>query len=259
MFDIEKARQAEELAAQCLSDLCHARRRWEMHIPLQSDDPDVLLGDALGQLRGAIKEVEQQRQLAEAAEKRLVQAEWGDVGFCPHCHADELRSSDDEYNDEQHLYVTVYRCGACGAMWAGDIKQGIDLAKQLAAATARAEAAEGEASSAMETTKLTQEKLHDALNSIQGLTRERDEALDIAERTHTDMHAVRSELERQRQRADAVEWEADGQCGHCGEDAVRVSIDTAGYPHEVYAVRYCPVCHSAWVREEPVNPDASQM
>ena len=142
MFDIEKARQAEELAAQCLSDLCHARRRWEMHIPLQSDDPDVLLGDALGQLRGAIKEVEQQRQLAEAAEKRLVQAEWGDVGFCPHCHADELRSSDDEYNDEQHLYVNVYRCGACGAMWAGDIKQGIDLAKQLAAATARAEAAE---------------------------------------------------------------------------------------------------------------------
>jgi len=133
------------------------------------------------------------------------------------------------------------------------------LKHELAATTIRAEAAEGEASSAMETTKLTQEKLHDALNSIQGLTRERDEALDIAERTHTDMHAVRSELERQRQRADAVEWEADGQCGHCGEDAVRVSIDTAGYPHEVYAVRYCPVCHSAWVREEPVNPDASQM
>ena len=71
MFDIEKARQAEELAAQCLSDLCHARRRWEMHIPLQSDDPDVLLGDALGQLRGAIKEVEQQRQRAEAAEAKL--------------------------------------------------------------------------------------------------------------------------------------------------------------------------------------------
>lgn len=71
MFDIEKARQAEELAAQCLSDLCHARRRWEMHIPLQSDDPDVLLGDALGQLRGAIKEVEQQRQRAEAAEAAL--------------------------------------------------------------------------------------------------------------------------------------------------------------------------------------------
>ena len=42
-----------------------------MHIPLQSDDPDVLLGDALGQLRGAIKEVEQQRQRAEAAEAKL--------------------------------------------------------------------------------------------------------------------------------------------------------------------------------------------
>jgi hypothetical protein len=75
MFDIEKARQAEELAAQCLSDLCHARRRWEMHIPLQSDDPDVLLGDALGQLRSALKEVEQQRQRAETAETRVNELE----------------------------------------------------------------------------------------------------------------------------------------------------------------------------------------
>ena len=61
MFDIERARQTEELAAQCLSDLCHAKRRWEMHIPLQNDDPDVILGDALGQLRSAIKEIERHR------------------------------------------------------------------------------------------------------------------------------------------------------------------------------------------------------
>ena len=70
MFDIERARQTEELAAQCLSDLCHAKRRWEMHIPLQNDDPDVILGDALGQLRSAIKEIERHR--AEAAEARVV-------------------------------------------------------------------------------------------------------------------------------------------------------------------------------------------
>lgn len=125
----------------------------------------------------------------------------------------------------------------------------------------------GEVSSAMQTTKLTQEKLQDALSVITVLTRERDEALEIAERTHTDMHAVRTELEQQRQRADsakkerdALMWESDdGICGHCGEGAVRVSIDTEGYPYEVFAVRYCPVCHNAWVREEPVNPDASQM
>jgi len=58
---------------------------------------------------------------------------------------------------------------------------------------------------------------------------------------------------------DTLKWEDDGQCGHCGEDAVRVSIDLAGYPHEVYAVRYCQCCHNAWVREEPVRPDADSL
>lgn len=67
------------------------------------------------------------------------------------------------------------------------------------------DAYQGEVSSAMQTTKLTQEKLQDALSVIKVLTRERDEALEIAERTHTDMHAVRKELEQQRQRAEAAE------------------------------------------------------
>lgn len=59
--------------------------------------------------------------------------------------------------------------------------------------------------------------------------------------------------------SDALKREDDGVCGHCGEDAVRASIDTAEYPHSVYAVRYCPVCHNAWVREEPVRPGADQL
>ena len=75
-FDTEKARQTEELAAQCLSDLCQAKRRWEMHIPLRNDDPDVLLGDALGQLRSAIKEVERLRQHAEAVEQWRTEVPW---------------------------------------------------------------------------------------------------------------------------------------------------------------------------------------
>lgn len=77
-----------------------------------------------------------------ALEHALQYVDWIDSGFCPHCHADELRSSNDEYDDEQHLSVTVYRCGACGAMWAGDIGEWISLAKQLAAMKQRAETAE---------------------------------------------------------------------------------------------------------------------
>lgn len=81
----------------------------------------------------------------------------------------------------------------------------------------------------------------------------------LAEMVWTLCDALTAATERAntaQQERDALKWEADGQCGHCGEDAVRVSVDTAGYPYEVYAVRYCPVCHNAWVREEPVGPDA---
>lgn len=72
--------------------------------------------------------------------------------------------------------------------------------------------------------------------------------------------ALLADVDALTQERDALLWESDdGICGHCGEGAIRVSIDTQGYPYEVFAVRYCPVCHNAWVREEPVNPDASQM
>lgn len=128
------------------------------------------------------------------------------------------------------------------------------------------EAQQGEATAALQSAQLTTEKLQDALSTIKVLTRERDEMEAIAERTHGDLLRVQVELDAAIKRAEAaekernaLEWEADGFCGHCGEDAVRVSIDTSGYPHEVYAVLYCPVCHNAWVREEPVNPDAAQM
>lgn len=36
-----------EKASQMLSDLCHGRRRWEMRVPVDPDDPDVVIGEAL--------------------------------------------------------------------------------------------------------------------------------------------------------------------------------------------------------------------
>lgn len=106
------------------------------------------------------------------------------------------------------------------------------LLDQLSEATTRAEAVEGQ---------LAKLQL-DYIDTANGAVMERQ-------------RAETAEKER-----DALLWESDdGICGHCGDGAVRVSIDTQGYPYEVFAVRYCPVCHNAWVREEPVNPDASQM
>lgn len=87
-------------------------------------------------------DVENLTKLLSDAIERAWAARWQGAGFCPHCHADELRSSTDEYDDEQHLTVTVYRCGNCGAMWVGDTGEWIGLAKQLDAMTKRAEAAE---------------------------------------------------------------------------------------------------------------------
>lgn len=70
------------------------------------------------------------RHQAEANEA----AKWQDAGFCPHCHADELRQSTDLYDDELNLSVIVYRCGACGALWAGDVNEWVRLVKRLEAA-----------------------------------------------------------------------------------------------------------------------------
>ncbi len=92
-----------------------------------------------GHLQDRVKELE--AQLSDAIE-RAEAAEWQDTGFCPRCHADELRQSTDLYDDELNLSVIVYRCGACGAAWAGDPVHWVDLAKQLTAMRQRAEAAE---------------------------------------------------------------------------------------------------------------------
>jgi hypothetical protein len=70
--------------------------------------------------------------------RQLEAAEWQDAGFCPHCHADELRQSTDLYDDELNLSVIVYRCGACGALWAGDVNEWVRLVKRLEAAEADA-------------------------------------------------------------------------------------------------------------------------
>ena len=66
--------------------------------------------------------------------RQLEAAEWQDAGFCPHCHADELRQSTDLYDDELNLSVIVYRCGACGALWAGDANEWVRLVKRFEAA-----------------------------------------------------------------------------------------------------------------------------
>lgn len=97
---------------------------------------------------------ERMRQRAEAAERLLEATDFVDSGFCPHCHQDELRGITDAYNDyddEEHDHIQVYHCGNCGAAWAGDPNQWVDLAKQLAATTKRAEAAEAELADAYET------------------------------------------------------------------------------------------------------------
>lgn len=64
------------------------------------------------------KELRSLRAELAAANARLEAAEWEDAGFCPQCHADELRTSIDVIDAEEKGVVRqVYFCAACGHAW----------------------------------------------------------------------------------------------------------------------------------------------
>lgn len=54
----EERRRRLEAAHQMVSDLCHVKRRWTMTIPVQPDDPDVVIGAALNDLDDVLKKLD---------------------------------------------------------------------------------------------------------------------------------------------------------------------------------------------------------
>lgn len=66
-MDLQSIKDRRSAACQIVSDLCHKRREWVMHIPVSQDDPDIVIGEALRDSFHLIEQVtDLQTQLAEA-------------------------------------------------------------------------------------------------------------------------------------------------------------------------------------------------